>query len=125
MYEYLKNLDFKPKKVLDLGAWNGTWTRTVKEFWPNAKYTCIEAGAKHKKRLRLCADKIYIAVLGNENKKVKMHLRQIRKGAFATKVTYTKGSNIFGSSPTFPKISIIIVSEETAFSNVIASSPLK
>ena len=41
-------------------------------------------------------------MLGNESKEVKMHLRQIRKGAFATKVTYTKGSNIFGSAPTFP-----------------------
>ena len=106
MYEYLKNLrdnkNFEPIKILDIGAWNGIWTRTVKEFWPDAQYTCIEAGEKHRQRLRLCANKIYIAVLGNENKKVKMHLRQIRKGAFATKVTYTKGSNIFGSAPTFP-----------------------
>ena len=31
-----------------------------------------------------------------------MYLRQIRKGPDATKVTYTKGSNIFGSAPTFP-----------------------
>ncbi len=48
MYEYLENLDFKPKKVLDLGAWNGIWTREVKEFWPDAHYTCIEAGKNTK-----------------------------------------------------------------------------
>jgi FkbM family methyltransferase len=107
MYDYLRKVlrneqKFSPKKVLDLGAWNGRWTREVKEFWPDAHYTCIEAGEKHRQRLRLCADKIYIAVLGNENKNVEMHLRQIRKGPDATKVTYTKGSNIFGSAPKFP-----------------------
>ena len=107
MYDYLRKelrnkQKFYPRKILDLGAWNGRWTREVKEFWPNAHYTCIEAGEKHRKRLRLCANKIYIAVLGNENKNVEMHLRQIRKGPDATKVTYTKGSNIFGSAPKFP-----------------------
>ena len=66
MYEYLKKLDFKPKKILDIGAWNGIWTRTCKEFWPEAHYTCIEAGAKHKKRLQKCANEVYIAVLGNK-----------------------------------------------------------
>ena len=97
MYEYLKNLDFKPKKVLDLGAWNGIWTREVKEFWPDAHYTCIEAGEKHKGRLLKCANEVFIAVLGNENKEVDMHLRKIK----GHKITYTKGSNIFGTS-TFP-----------------------
>ena len=105
MYEYLKKLDFKPNTVLDIGAWNGFWTKNCKEFWPKAHYTCIEAGEKHRQRLRLCADKIYIAVLGYENKEVEMHLRQIRKGPDATKVTYTKGSNIFGSAPKFPAYS--------------------
>ena len=105
MFEYLrklKNKGFNPSKILDIGAWNGIWTRSTKEIWPNAQYTCIEAGEKHRRRLRLCANKIYIKVLGNEHKEVKMHLRQIRKGPDATKITYTKGSNIFGSAPTFP-----------------------
>jgi len=104
MYQYLREelQGFIPKKILDLGAWNGRWTNEVKKFWPDAHYTCIEAGEKHKGRLLHCANKVFIAVLGNENKKVKMHLRQIRKGPDATKVTYTKGSNIFGSAPTFP-----------------------
>ena len=97
MYEYLKNLDFKPKNILDLGAWNGIWTREVKEFWPDAHYTCIEAGKKHEGRLLKCANEVFIAVLGNENKEVDMHLRKIE----GRKITYTKGSNIFGTS-TFP-----------------------
>ena len=97
MYEYLKNLDFKPKNILDLGAWNGIWTREVKKSWPDAHYTCIEAGEKHKGRLLKCANEVFIAVLGNENKEVDMHLRKIK----IDKITYTKGSNIFGLS-TFP-----------------------
>ena len=97
MYEYLKKLDFKPNTVLDLGAWNGIWTRTCKEFWPEAHYTCIEAGAKHKERLQKCANEVYIAVLGNKPQKVNMHLRQIREN----KITYTKGSNLFGDAPAF------------------------
>ena len=107
MYDYLENelkikQNFSPKKILDLGAWNGRWTREVKKFWPNAHYTCIEAGTKHKRRLRLCANRVYIAVLGNENKEAKMHLRQIVKGPDTTKITYTKGSNIFGNATGFP-----------------------
>ena len=105
MFEYLrklKNKGFNPSKILDIGAWNGIWTRSTKEIWPNAKYTCIEAGEKHRRRLRLCANKVYIKVLGNKSKEVKMHLRQIRKGPERTKVTFTKGSNIFGSAGNFP-----------------------
>ena len=45
MYDYLQTLD-SPKRVLDLGAWNGRWTNAVKKFWPDAHYTCIEAGQK-------------------------------------------------------------------------------
>ena len=105
MFEYLQKLKdkgFNPSNILDIGAWNGIWTRSTKEIWPNAQYTCIEAGEKHRRRLRLCANKIYIAVLGNKNKEVKMHLRQIKKGPKRTKITYTKGSNIFGSAGKFP-----------------------
>ena len=105
MFEYLrklKNKGFNPSKILDIGAWNGIWTRSTKEIWPNAKYTCIEAGEKHRRRLRLCANKIYIKVLGNEHKEVKMHLRQIKKSHYRNKITYTKGSNIFGSAGNFP-----------------------
>ena len=106
MYRYLREelQGFTPKKILDLGAWNGRWTNEVKKFWPNAHYTCIEAGKKHKGRLNECANECYIAVLGNENKEVEMHLRKIVKigNANRNKITYTKGSNIFGSTPTFP-----------------------
>jgi len=100
MFQYLKEelKEFLPNKVLDLGAWNGRWTNEVKKFWPDAHYTCIEAGLKHKQNLEQCADEVHIAVLGDKSQKVDMHLRKIKKN---NKITYTKGSNIFGDTPTF------------------------
>ena len=99
MYEYLKNLklekNFDPNKILDIGAWNGFWTKNVKEIWPDAHYTCIEAGPKHEKRLKEITSDYHIAVLGDSNRDVKMYLREIDKGS-KKKVTYTKGSTLFG-----------------------------
>ena len=90
MYKYLKKLDFKPNTVLDIGAWDGFWTKNCKEFWPKAHYTCIEAGPKHKTKLKKCANEVHIAVLGNKNKKVTMYFN---------KAGYTKGASIINRTP--------------------------
>jgi len=96
MYLYLKNVlkdqyDFVPSKVLDVGAWNGFWTKNCKSFWPDAHYTCVEAGPKHRKNLEECADEVHIAVVGDTNKEVEMHLTKVKPN----KIGYTKGSSIF------------------------------
>ncbi len=100
MFQYLKEelKEFLPNKVLDIGAWNGRLTKQAKQFWSDAHYTCIEAGSKHKQKLEQCADEVHIAVLGDKLQKVDMHLRKIKKNS---KITYTKGSNLFGDTPTF------------------------
>jgi len=99
MYEYLKKLkvekDFAPARILDIGAWNGFWTKNVKQIWPDAHYTCVEAGPKHEKKLKEITSDYHIAVLGDSNRDVKMYLREIDKGS-KKKVTYTKGSTLFG-----------------------------
>tara|TARA_B100001057_G_scaffold171775_1_gene172590 strand:+ start:11308 stop:11913 length:606 start_codon:yes stop_codon:yes gene_type:complete len=99
MYEYLKKLKtenyFSPNKILDIGANIGFWTKKVKAIWPDAEYTCIEAGPKYEKHLKGIADKCHIAVLGDNNREIKMYLREIDKGN-KKKVTYTKGSTVFG-----------------------------
>ena len=81
MYEYLKKLkdesNFMPRKILDIGAKIGFWTNTVKSIWPDAQYTCIEAGPKYEKHLKELAHKYQIAVLGDSNRAVKMYLREI------------------------------------------------
>ena len=90
MYEYLKELKFVPQTILDIGAWDGFWTKNCKEFWPKAHYTCIEAGPKHKTKLKKCANEVHIAVLGNKNKKVTMYFN---------KAGYTKGASILDQTP--------------------------
>ena len=99
MYKYLSQLkvksNFNPDRILDVGAWNGFWTKNVKEIWPDAHYTCIEAGPKHEKKLKEITSDYHIAVLGDTHKEVKMYLREIDKGS-RKKVTYTKGSTLFG-----------------------------
>ena len=99
MYEYLKKLkeesNFTPRKILDIGANIGFWTKTVKSIWPDAEYTCIEAGPKYEKHLKEIAHRYHIAVLGDSNREVKMYLREIDKGS-KKKITYTKGSTVFG-----------------------------
>jgi len=96
-----KQKGYTPKKVLDIGAWNGHWTRNCKLFWKDTHYTCIEAGEKHKKHLIRCADETHIAVLGNKSRKVNMYISkntQRLEGRWRTKIIYTKGSNIFGGT---------------------------
>ena len=97
MYDYLRQLKnkFTPTRILDIGAWNGFWTNNVKKIWPDAHYTCIEAGPKHEKKLKEITSDYHIAVLGDSNREVNMYLREIDKGS-KKKVTYTKGSTVFG-----------------------------
>jgi FkbM family methyltransferase len=99
MYDYLKKLktekNFMPMKILDIGANIGFWTNSVKAIWPDAEYTCIEAGPKYEKHLKEIAHNYHIAVLGDSNREVKMYLREIDKGS-KKKITYTKGSTVFG-----------------------------
>jgi FkbM family methyltransferase len=98
-YDYLANLD-APSRVLDLGAWKGRWTIAMRKHWPDAHFTCVEAGKIYKHYLHKFADKHHIAVLGNENRPVEFFLREVNYGSWS-KVQYTKGSNIFGATPSF------------------------
>ena len=91
MYDHLKKLklenNFIPSRILDIGAWNGFWTNNVKHIWPDAHYTCIEAGPKHEKKLKEVSNDYHIAVLGDSNREIKMYLREIDKGN-KKKITY-------------------------------------
>ena len=81
--------NFKPTTVLDIGAWNGFFTRRLKHIWPDAHYTCIEAGPKHEYELKKCADKVYISVLGDSNRDCII---------YHNKVGYTKGASLFNKT---------------------------
>src|ERR1700738_3342670 len=38
----LKRYGFDPKRIVDVGANRGTWTRRALQFFPNAQYTLVE-----------------------------------------------------------------------------------
>jgi FkbM family methyltransferase len=38
----LKNLDFHPKHIVDIGANRGSWTRKALSYFPEAQYTLVE-----------------------------------------------------------------------------------
>lgn len=41
-FPLLKRLGFAPKRVIDVGANHGNWTRAAIEFFPEAEYTLVE-----------------------------------------------------------------------------------
>ena len=41
-FPLLKQLGFAPKRIIDVGANRGTWTRTAIKFFPEAEYTLVE-----------------------------------------------------------------------------------
>jgi len=92
-YNWLKtNLadkGYTPKRILDLGAWNGFWTKNCKTFWPDSYYTCIEAGPKHEQFLKNISNEYHIALLGDKHREVDVYIN---------KVGYTKGASIFPSN---------------------------
>jgi FkbM family methyltransferase len=42
MYTLLTSLGWNPKRILDIGAYKGTWTKDTRRVFPNADYTLIE-----------------------------------------------------------------------------------
>jgi FkbM family methyltransferase len=41
-YKILKDFDFQPKHIVDIGANHGSWTREALKHFPNAHYTLLE-----------------------------------------------------------------------------------
>lgn len=70
-FSALKQIGFNPKKILDIGAYQGEWALMAKGIWPDSEITLIEAN-------KFCESKIkengftnyYIEVLGDENKEI-------------------------------------------------------
>ena len=72
MYEYLRELNISPTRVLDIGAHHGFWTQNCKKFWPDAHYTLIEAG-DHRDKLEKFSDDVHIEVLFDKETEIKMY----------------------------------------------------
>lgn len=74
----LKQMGFDPAFVLDIGAYEGYWTRNFLEKFPTSKVLMFEAQkSKGAKLQQLCAQlsniSFHIALLSNEDGKVLIH----------------------------------------------------
>lgn len=85
----LKNLNFYPRTILDIGSHKGNWGKMVHKIWPKADIFMIEANEEHKEDLQAIEwlQGFEIALLGESNKK--------RVKYFASRNQFTTGNSIF------------------------------
>lgn len=83
----LKNLGFKPSTIIDIGAYEGTWTEEITILFPEAHILMIE-GQKNKEQILLKKSKnipnsnVKIALLGAETKKVEFNIYETASSVF-------------------------------------------
>jgi FkbM family methyltransferase len=69
-----------PKAILDIGAYEGNWTKMAKSVWPSAKVTMIEANTDKVSLLRSDAElydaTIIESLLGSEEKTVPFYVME-------------------------------------------------
>lgn len=72
LHELKKSLfkNFSPKKILDIGAYKGEWTRNAKKIFSDSSFFLIEANKDLEEYLMLTGENYKISVLGSENNKI-------------------------------------------------------
>jgi FkbM family methyltransferase len=102
----LKSLGFEPKNILDIGAHHGNWTLQVKNIYPNAIYTLIEAiDYDELKRF----ENVHNLVLDENERVVNWHeMRNTGDSIYKENTAYFKNCNILKKTTTtlditFPK----------------------
>lgn len=67
----LANLGFSPRTILDIGAYQGEWTKMAHQIFPLAKIFMIEATPDNESLLRNVSEAsgLSMALLGNKSKK--------------------------------------------------------
>jgi len=85
----LKELEFYPKTILDIGAYHGDWSTLVHGIWPDSKIFMVEANADQRPTLAKITwtEGFEIALLGDKKR------RQV--GYYATTLPVTTGNSIF------------------------------
>ena len=68
-FSYYKTLGINFKKVLDIGAYIGTWKDMFQKIFPEADILMIEANQKKEEILKLKGNYL-IALLGSEDEKI-------------------------------------------------------
>ena len=91
--ERIRKLGFHPSMVLDIGANEGHWTRSVKPVFPNAAFFMIEATPVHEPSLKQVGHPFEITLVGDANKTVMMHMET--RGALLKSAT---GNSIYSEA---------------------------
>lgn len=69
----LRNRGYRPKKMIDIGAYHGEWTRMFREIFPNSAVLMIEAQESKRSILEICCESLEkeadfeIALLGAQD----------------------------------------------------------
>ena len=120
-----KKLGFIPGNILDIGAYEGTWTKMVRDVYPTASVIMVEAN-EDKREILEKVGPTKIALLSNiEGKEVDYHrcqtgietgngvYKENTKFDFVPeKRTTTTLKNIFPSEPTFDLIKLDVQGSE-------------
>ncbi len=75
----LKALGYSPKKVLDIGAYEGLWTTEFKQIFPTAQVLMVEGQTAREAKLQQVANRLShtaykIALLGSDEKEVEFNV---------------------------------------------------
>jgi FkbM family methyltransferase len=93
----LKDRGFSPKQAIDIGAYHGTWTATVKEIFPDCRFLMIEAQESKRSHLEKIAShkpeqlEVEIALLGRDD------------GTSVTFFEMETGSSVLEENSHFPR----------------------
>lgn len=91
----LKNSGFTPRTILDIGAHQGSWSKLVRQIWPESTIFMIEANTDHKQELQQVAwtNGFEIALLGEKAKKAVDY--------YASTSAFDTGNSIFREQTSF------------------------
>jgi FkbM family methyltransferase len=81
-----KELNFTPRTVLDIGAFEGYWARDIKDVFPSCSPFMIEGDQDKTEKLKAISFPFEIALLSDTEKTVTFH---------KTKAQYTTGNSIY------------------------------
>jgi len=93
-YLALKNIGFVPKRILDVGAYHGNWSLMMKEIYPDASFSLVEANKNCLELIKKNGfDDVKIAVAGECEKLVDFYVCQ---------TGCEEGNSVFKEKSCFP-----------------------
>lgn len=107
-----KERGFAPKVVLDIGAFEGGWTRMAKSIWPDASIIMVEANEEKRAKLETAAS--------DANARLKFALLGAEDGKMVDFYVMGSGSSVFEEESRFErkKVQKTVLSLDTLLADV-------